>query len=75
MRKWFIPDLEKADNKCICIEYSGKIHRNTVDNSYYWGGVGEFEYLGNIVDSTLFIVHFYPFLNLCILSYQHDKNH
>ena len=73
LRKWFIPDLEKADNKGICIEYSGRILRNTVHNSYYWEGVGEFEYLGNIVDSTLFIVHFYPFVNLCILSYQHDK--
>ena len=64
MRKWFIPDLEKADNKGICIEYSGRILRNTVHNSYYWEGVGEFEYLGNIVDSTLFIVNFYPFVNL-----------
>lgn len=73
MKKWFIPDLEKADNKDMCIEYSGRIHRNTVNNHYYWGGVGGIEWLGDIVDSILFIVHLYPFLNLCILSYQHDK--
>lgn len=73
LKKWFIPDLEKADNKGMCIDYSGRIHRNTVNNHYNQGGVGEIEWLGDVVDRILFIVHFYPFLKLCILSYQHDK--
>lgn len=37
VRKWLIPDLKRAD-KSMCLEYSGRIHRKTVNNGYCWGG-------------------------------------
>lgn len=68
LKKYLISNLERADNKAVCMGYPGRIHKKTDNNDYFEGGELSVWVTGSILFTvyiTFYSIHnFFPFLKI-----------